>query len=341
MNELFGARDLSAYQANLEGFTNAVTREATDQAKLNKKVDEYNSELTGVTDPIGLVVGGKPIESLVKKGLKKTLGKTVEAISDARQKAVNERGIGDLEELVEQKKGLDLSGRTQQPRPPAEGAGDPAEPAPTSASEAGQPVERAPAESGEPEPTLGEAAKDPEVFADAVEQYQPELHSGGPEAVEAYRGQVNTNPVLQEAHDLPISKINGADAAKAASSDAAQEPAIAGEAGEAAAQDGTDTLGQDIADQGGRQIAKAIGKGSGKTAAEIAAEAGEAGTESALEGAGVAADAAAGAEGGFNPVADVVAGAIGLATLLGGIFGEKKAKEAQAPQFIVSSQFGT
>lgn len=335
MNELFGARDLSAYQANLEGFTNAVTREATDQAKLNKSVDDYNGELTGITDPVGLIVGGKPIETLVKKGLKKTLGKTIDAIGDRVQQAVNERGIGDLKEIVRNKGGgYDLAGRTKTPRPTTQGEGDPDAPAPTSASEAGSSVERPPAPSGEPEPTLGEAAKDPEVFANAIEKYQPELHSSGPDTVEMFRGQVNTNPVLQEAHDLPISKLGAPETSKAVTSDGATESPLSSGAGATVEEDGTDALGQQIADQGGKLVAKLASKVVGKEGAQV-------GTDAVLDGVGAAADIAAGSEGGLNPVADVVAGAIGLATLLGGIFGERKAKEAAAPQFIVSSQFGT
>ena len=335
MNELFGARDLSAYQANLEGFTNAVTREATDQSKLNKATDDYNSELTGITDPVGLIVGGKPIETLVKKGLKKTLGKTIDAIGYRVQEAVNERGIGDLKEIVRNKGGgYDLAGRTNQPRPTPTGEGDPVAPAPTSASEAGTAIERPPAPSGEPEPTLGEAARDPEVFANAIEKYQPELHSAGQDVVETFRGQVNTNPVLQEAHDLPISKLPAPQTAKAVTSDGAAEPPISSGAAAPAEEDGADSLGQQIADQGGKFVSKIASKIAGKEGTQV-------GTDAILDGVGAAADAAAGAEGGLNPVADVVAGAIGLATLLGGIFGEKKPKEAQAPQFIVSSQFGT
>jgi hypothetical protein len=290
MNELFGAYDQGNYQRALEGYTNAITVEQTDQSKLNREADEYNEELTGITDPIGMLVGGKGVEGLVQKGLKKVLGKSVtEKIGELRQRAVNERGIGNLDEIVQEKRGLDLAGRTQQPNPTPQGEGDSPQPKPTNADEL-------------------------EVEDEAAQRARIDA---------ATKGEFPEPP------------------AKAADDLGRNVDAIGEDAGEAAAADGTDSLGQDLAAQGGRQIAKAIGKGVGKTAAEVAAEgAEEAGTDAALEGAGVAADAAAGAEGGLNPVADVIAGAVGLATLLGGIFGEKKAKVAATPEFIPSSQFG-
>lgn len=304
MNELFGAYDQGNYQRALEGYTNAVTVEQTDQGKLNRDADEYNEELTGITDPIGMLVGGKGVEGLVQKGLKKVLGKSVtEKIGELRQRAVNERGISDLQELRDRVAPNDLAGRTQQPRPSVRGEGDSPQPDPTTASEAGQPVERPPADSDTLDSLEVESEADQRAAIDA-----------------ATKGEFPEPPAADLGRNVD---------------------SIASDAGEAAARDGTDSLGQDLADQGGRQIAKAIGKGFGRTAAEVAATtAEEAGTDAALEGAGVAADAAAGAEGGLNPVADVIAGAVGLATLLGGIFGEKKAKVAATPDFIPSAQFG-
>ena len=312
MNELFGAYDQGNYQRALEGYTNAVTVEQTDQAKLNREADDYNEELTGITDPIGMLVGGKGVEGLVQKGLKKVLGKSVtEKIGELRQRAVNERAIGDLDEIVQEKKGLDLAGRTQQPRPPTQGEGDSPQPDPTNADE----LET---------PDADTLRANIQASQDRLDRLQLEDEGDQRAAIDAATKGEFPEPPAKPTGDL-----------------GRNVDALGEDAGEAAAQDGTDALGQDLADQGGKQIAKAIGKGFGKTAADIAAEgAEEAGTEAALSAAGVAADAAAGAEGGLNPIADVIAGAVGLATLLGGIFGEKKAKVAPTPDFIPSAQFG-
>ncbi len=301
MNELFGARDLSAYQASLEGYTNAVTREATDQSKLNKEADEYNETLTGITDPIGLLVGGKPVEELVKKGLKKALGKTVESVVSKAKGAINDKAKINIDDLLKGDiRAKDLAKRTQEPRPTPQGEGDLVEPRPTNIQET--------------------------RFDESMIPKQQQIPEGAGEIAEGAEADAPSTIPAEDVAKLtqPPPSASGTDE-------------IAGEAGAAAEEDGTDSAIKSAAEK----VSQLGGKLTGKLAKSAAKEGIEGGTSALLDGVETGADIAAGSEGGLNPVADVIAGAVGLATLLGGIFGEKKAQVAAAPTFIPSAQFGT
>ena len=66
--------------------------------------------------------------------------------------------------------------------------------------------------------------------------------------------------------------------------------------------------------------------------AEAGAETGaEIGADAGLETGEVIADTTAAAEGGLNPIADIAAIGLGLAGVLGGIFGKKKASPPPKP----------
>ncbi len=51
-----------------------MNREKIDEEAQEKPVDEFNSTLQEVGDPIGAALLHKPLLKLVKKGLEKTLG---------------------------------------------------------------------------------------------------------------------------------------------------------------------------------------------------------------------------------------------------------------------------
>lgn len=317
MNELFAGRDSNEYQNALESYTNAITKEATDQASLNRDADEYNETLTGVTDPIGLLVGGKPVETLVQKGLSKALGKTVPKISELPGKAIN-FVKGKLLNKVQEERGIKPQDLTKV---------DPEDlvslPKATSADEPGAPQ---PAAQPAPEPE-----------APAVEPGAP-----GP-------GPATSTTTIEQ---LPVEKsaFDPDDPFSPPRTLFREKATISQEAGNPAAAEGTDSTlstaaegaaGGEELEQGaartGATLVKSIAK---KAASKVVTKLGGSATEDVIAGIGEGIDASAAAEGGANPIADVLAGAVGLATLLGGIFGEKKAKEAPEPQFIPSAQFG-
>ena len=74
---------------------------------------------------------------------------------------------------------------------------------------------------------------------------------------------------------------------------------------------------------GGAPIEEAAAKTAAETGAEVGGD--------VLAGAETGADVAAAAEGGLNPIADIAAIGLGLAGVLGGIFGKKKAAAPPAP----------
>lgn len=114
-------------------------------------------------------------------------------------------------------------------------------------------------------------------------------------------------------------------------------PPIASDAAEVGESDSSGLAALKSAAQTSKQLAKTAAKSAAKGLAEGA----EGGLESALGTASEIADETAAAQGGADPFADVAAGAIGLASILAGVFGGKKeAAPPTGPEFIPSAQFG-
>jgi hypothetical protein len=118
-----------------------------------------------------------------------------------------------------------------------------------------------------------------------------------------------------------------------------QAPPPQAQTADSLAEDATEDAGEDAVPKsivsngisetsfGGAPLEEAAAKTGAETAAETGAEVGG----DVLAGTEAGADVAAAAEGGLNPIADVAAIGLGLAGVLGGIFGKKKPAAPPAP----------
>ena len=360
MDNAFYTSGITDYQAALQEYANELNNEKITEEKLDKPIDEYNEQLKEITEPLGVSLIHEPVASAVKAGFKKVLGKTTQAAGRAVGRATQgdlqgagraltqplRDGAADLRQLAARGRTIasNLSDGTRAGvnslrggraiRPPV---GDPAAPTPAGAGTIGDPpVPRVYQPGGDippppprSAPGFAEAPVDP-TFEAQRQAGIAEALKGEPQVVSAFDpparppARLGTRAPGQTPGDDPFSSADPFSSPRGLSQARGLTQASAANEGDSAA---TSAL-RDAA-RGARTAARSVVR-TGATLGE------ETGLETA---AGIAGETAA-AEGGANPIADVIAGVLGIGTLLSGIFGGKKEPEASAPEFIPSAQFG-
>jgi len=95
MNTFRSAENMSQV-SELNTYANSLRQIEEEKGDEQERINEFNEKLRGITDPIGGILAGKPLEEVVKSGVKKALGygaKQVESkLTDVLKKAVT----GDL-----------------------------------------------------------------------------------------------------------------------------------------------------------------------------------------------------------------------------------------------------
>ena len=80
MGDIFRSAEALAQDGALNDYANRLRRGEEKRAEENEKVNDFNERLRGITEPIGGILAGKPLESVIKSGLKKALGQGAKAV---------------------------------------------------------------------------------------------------------------------------------------------------------------------------------------------------------------------------------------------------------------------
>ena len=396
MDSAFFQEGVGDYDQALQAYTNQMNRDQITEEAEEKPVDEFNSAIQEVGDPIGAALLHKPLLKLVKKGLQKTLGRVaktgqeiagdaadklaqgdvrgaVRAVARGAQGAVSDAAsaarstASDLGDVARNAgvTGRQISGDMAQKL--GVRAADPQAPSPISAETSTGTIDTPLSRATEPD-LLSEPTPIGDAFGEATEGNAfstPQL-----DAVANRLGTTSEDLASGSADDL-VSAINTdalktggqlyssslGDAQRAAQGFQQGDSTIARATGQsgASAPEQADAIGSDAAkpasaaagegdQQAGGALRQAVqdvkSAGSAGADASTAADAAAGATEGGLAGAEAGVDAAAAAEGGLNPIADIGAALLGLASILGVTFGGKKAVKQIDPEFIPSAQFG-
>jgi hypothetical protein len=397
MDSAFFQEGVGDYDQALQAYTNQMNRDQITEEAEEKPVDEFNSAIQEVGDPIGAALLHKPLLKLVKKGLQKTLGRVaktgqkiagdaadklaagdvrgaVRAVARGAQGAVSDAAsaarstASDLGDVARNAgvTGRQISGDMAQKL--GVRAADPQAPSPISAETStgtiDTPLSRAtePDLLSEPTPigdafgeaTEGNAFSTPQLdaVANRLGTTSDQLASGSADDLATA---LNTDALKTGGQTLYSSSLG--DAQRAAQGFQQGDSTIARATGQsgASAPQSSDAIGSDAAkpasaaagegdQQAGGALRQAVqdvkSAGSAGADASTAADAAAGATEGGLAGAEAGVDAAAAAEGGLNPIADIGAALLGLASILGVTFGGKHAVKQIDPEFIPSAQFG-
>jgi hypothetical protein len=96
MDSAFFQEGVGDYEQALQDYTNQMNREQIDEEAEEKPVDEFNSTLQEVGDPVGAALLHKPLLKLVKKGLEKTLGRVAKTGQEVAGDAAKKLASGDV-----------------------------------------------------------------------------------------------------------------------------------------------------------------------------------------------------------------------------------------------------
>lgn len=396
MDSAFFQEGVGDYDQALQAYTNQMNREQITEQAEEKPVDEFNSAIQEIGDPIGAALLHKPLLKLVKKGLEKTLGRVAKTGQEIAGDAADKLAAGDVRgaaraiargaqgavsdaasaarstasDLGGVARNAGVTGRqisSDMAQKLGVRAADPQTPSPVSAETSTGTIDVPLSRATEPdllaEPTpIGDAfgeASEGNAFAtpqlDAVANRlgttSEDLASGSADDLVSA---INTD-ALKTGGQLYSSSLG--DAQRAAQGFLRGDSTIAratGQSGASAPQQ-ADSIASDAAkpasaaagegdQQAGGALRQAVqdvkSAGSAGADASTAADAAAGATEGGLAGAEAGVDAAAAAEGGLNPIADIGAAILGLASILGVTFGGKHAVKQIDPEFIPSAQFG-
>jgi hypothetical protein len=346
MDNAFYTEGVTNYDQALQEYANELNNKAITQASIDKPIDEYNEKLTGVSEPIGVALLDKPLLKTAKRGVEKLLGKTAKSAVKAGRQAARSALEGDLrgagraltQPLRDAQSQLgEIAGRV---RVQAVDLSDSSRGA-VNSLRAGRNIRPAAPELSTPKPAGAGAINDPIVpkanapifeeppVGGAAGDIPPPPSITAPGFAEApidprfvARTQITTadRPTEIDAGD-PFSQPRTL-------SSRIVTPKEAGAVDEEA----DSTLSSAL-----RNASKSVSKA---TAQQIAGGSERTAAETTLGALSEGADDFAAAQGGGDVAADVVAGALGLGSLLSGIFGGKAEPELHTPEFIPSAQFG-
>ncbi len=340
MDSAFYTEGITNYDQALQEYSNELNNKSITQAEMDKPVDEYNEKLREVTEPLGVALLDKPLLKTAKKGVEKLLGKTAKSAVNATRNAARSALEGDLrgagraltQPLRDAQSQLgELTGRA---RVSASDLSDSTRSA-VNSLRAGRNIRPAAPELSTPKPAGAGAINDPIV----PKANTPIYEAGGkipPPPSESAPGfaEAPVDPRFQVrstlASDKPIEI--GADEPFSQPRTLSSRIVTPKEAG-VVDEEADSTLSSAL-----RSATKSVSKAA---ASQVAGGAGaESGLEAGLSTASGLADDVAATQGGADVIADVVAGALGLGSLLSGIFGGKPEPEIHSPEFIPSAQFG-
>ena len=100
MDSAFFQEGVGDYDQALQAYTNQMNREQITEEAEEKPVDEFNSAIQEVGDPIGAALLHKPLLKLVKKGLQKTLGRVAKTGQEIAGDAADKLAAGDVRGAV-------------------------------------------------------------------------------------------------------------------------------------------------------------------------------------------------------------------------------------------------
>lgn len=379
MDSNFFTQGSTNYQNALQEYTNTLNREKIDEEKVEKPIDDYNQKLAEVTEPIGGAIIHQPALDVTKAGIKKILGKEGQkkalsavkklkagefrgAVSDGSDALTAARqGVSDqvnaLQGAVDKvNEGIESDNQAYK------GVSDKVREWAKKARQAikekvkfsTEPETATPDDSAGRPTTVDELPEDeevPQVELDQTQQRMSRLSSLGQNAAQE---EIVTHPDFnlntgddpeamagnQKIIDNAIARQEQLEGFQHPGEPPGPPPPPPEEgrpppiASDGAAVGNTDSAAE-AALKSAAETSKALAKSAAKAAA-----AGDGGIEGALGTASTVADDAAATEGGANIFADVAAGAIGLASILAGVFGGKKEAAPTGPEFIPSAQFG-
>jgi hypothetical protein len=415
-DNVFSSREQLLQNEALNAYMNSFNQKQQEGLEGKEKAEAYNKILEGITEPIGGLMVGKPVEKVVsmagrkllmkaggEKWLKKqfvkrlakasngdlsSFGKDLPSnvegsIKDVLQDNVPDRinqafgrlskkaqnTINDAREAMGKSR---LGDRTESEPVNAEtetsAINDPAPSEPVAQTEgqldssqvAGEPLDTTPSAGAvEEDLPIKQIANDRGQWEDWVEDNIPELDNAGEDTVELVRNHILSNPFISD--DLPQSFVKTAfqGGQGGANQQVLAEQAQVDDA-TAQAQTQPDNPNTDGSDQNSGSSEQpspddngdsndALGENQDNTDLPNPDNASTEATDvsgttddvlDGLEGASDALDVAAASEGGLNIFADIIAGVAGLATLIGGAVGGKKAPPTQTDYLTSGVQYG-
>ena len=347
MDNAFYTEGVNNYDQALQEYANELNNKAITQASIDKPIDEYNEKLTGVSEPIGVALLDKPLLKTAKRGVEKLLGKTAKSAVNAGRQAARSALEGDLrgagraltQPLRDAQSQLgEIAGRV---RVQATDLSDSSRGA-INSLRAGRSIRPPAPELSTPKPAGAGAINDP-IVPKANTPIFEEPPLGGA------AGDIPPPPSIRvpgfaeapiDPRFAPRTTITTAvrpteiEAGDPFSTPRTIYTKVTNQApAEAAADEEADSTLTSALRTASKSVSKA-------TAEQIASGGERTAASSTLGALSEGADDFAAAQGGGDVVADVVAGALGLGSLLSGIFGGKAEPELHTPEFIPSAQFG-
>ena len=373
MGDIFRSAEALAQEGALNDYANRLRRGEEKRAEENEQVRDYNERLRGIADPIGGILAGKPIESVVKSGLKKALGQGAKAVEQKLSDKLSQFVAGNqsLHESLPSNVSRSLKSVLGD-SPPQEVRGafknlsfkarntinkarerlgkrpinlQDEETNPVSATETSSnvddetfrptdegdvPAVRVPPGPTADDPSIRAVASDREGWENWVEDNLPEVDNAGASVVEDLRRKVLQNPIMTD--DLPASNVKTAFLAEGGPAGPRPASPTPGTFEQESAQvsDPDNSLGG-IVNSTETPTANAS-EISGDSTGELGTENNLASTsgadaDEAVSGLSEVADvldATAVAQGGADIFSDILAGVVGLASIIGGEAGAKK-----------------
>ena len=74
MTDIFRSREAMLQDEAMNAYAGSLNKITAKRQEADKQVEDYNERLRGITDPVGGILATKPLEKVVKSGLRKALG---------------------------------------------------------------------------------------------------------------------------------------------------------------------------------------------------------------------------------------------------------------------------
>ena len=397
MGDIFRSAEALAQDGALNDYANRLRRGEEKRAEENEKVNDFNERLRGITEPIGGILAGKPLESVIKSGLKKALGQGAKAVEQKLSDKLSQFVAGNtsLHDTLPSNVSRSIKSVLSD-EPPTEVRGafknlsfkarntinqarerlgkrpinlQNEEPTPVSATDTPSnvddqtfrptdtgdvPAERVPPGPTADDPSIRSVASDREGWENWVEDNLPEVDNAGADVVEDLRRKVLQNPIMTD--DLPASRVKTAFLAEGGPAGprpaspvpgTVEEPTPASTSQPSAdVSDPDNSLGGIVqnTDTPTANASELSGSSTGELGTDnnLASTSG-ADADEAVSGLGEVADvldATAVAQGGADIFSDILAGVVGLASIIGGEAGAKKPVPQQTAPLGSAIQYG-
>ena len=74
MTNIFRSRESMMQDQALNAYAGSLNRIRSKRDEEDKQVQDFNERLRGITEPVGGILAVKPLEKVVKSGLRKAIG---------------------------------------------------------------------------------------------------------------------------------------------------------------------------------------------------------------------------------------------------------------------------